>query len=176
MIDKVTKSVSIIGPMGAGKTTVGLGLSRALGFDFIDMDKEIEKSTGAEISWIFDKEGEAGFRKREKKLLNDLSTKVNIVISTGGGIITDEENREILKKFSTVFFLMCEPQTSLKRTKNDHNRPLLLNTNRLEKLEELYKERKYAYSNTAHHIIDVDKMTSKVAINQILTILKNGQS
>ena len=114
--------------------------------------------------------------KREKKLLNDLSTKVNIVISTGGGIITDEDNREILKKFSTVFFLMCEPQTSLKRTKNDHNRPLLLNTNRLEKLEELYKERKYAYSNTAHHIIDVDKMTSKVAINQILTILKNGQS
>ncbi len=176
MIDKVTKAVSIIGPMGAGKTTVGLGLSKALGFVFIDMDKEIEKRTGAEISWIFDKEGETGFRKREKKLLNHLSTKVNIVVSTGGGIISDEENRETLKKFSTVFFLMCEPLTSLRRTKNDQNRPLLLNTNRLEKLIELYEERKYAYSHTAHYTIDVNKMTSKVAVNKILTILKNGQS
>ena len=176
VIGKVTKSITIIGPMGAGKTTVGLGLTRALGFDFIDMDKEIEKSTGAEISWIFEKEGETGFRKREKKLLNDLSRKVNIVVSTGGGIISDKENRETLKNFSTVFFLMCEPQTSLKRTKNDQNRPLLLNTNRLEKLKELYEKRKSAYSYTAHYTIDVNKMSSKAAINKILTVLKNGQS
>ena len=104
--------------MGAGKTTVGLGLSKALGSDFIDMDKEIEKSTGAEISWIFEKEGESGFRRREKILLNKLSTRINTVISTGGGIISDKENREILRTFSTVFFLKCKPHTSLKRTKN----------------------------------------------------------
>ena len=71
---------------------------------------------------------------------------------------------------------MCEPQTSLNRTKNDQTRPLLLNTNRLEKLKELYEKRKSAYSYTAHYTIDVNKMTSKVAINKILTILKNGQS
>lgn len=176
MIAKVTKCVSIIGPMGAGKTTVGLGLSKALGCDFIDMDKEIEKSTGAEISWIFEKEGESGFRRREKILLNKLSTKINTVISTGGGIISDKENREILRTFSTVFFLKCRPHTSLKRTKNDQNRPLLLNTDRFERLKELYEKRKRLYSYTAHYTISVDEITSKIAINKILTILKNEQS
>lgn len=176
MIAKVTKCISIIGPMGSGKTTVGLGLSKALGCDFVDMDKEIEKRTGADVSWIFEKEGESGFRKRERKLLNNLSTKINAVISTGGGIISDEENRELLRTFSTVFFLECEPQTSLERTKNDQNRPLLLNTDRFEKLKELYEERKRLYSYTAHYTINVDEITSKIAINKILTILKDEQS
>ena len=176
MSGTISQRYSLIGPMGAGKTTVGMGLSSALNYKFIDMDKEIERSTGAEVSLIFEKEGEAGFRKREKRLLEGLLTKTSIVISTGGGIISDHSNREILKKTTTVIYLQCDPMTSLSRTRSDRKRPLLQNSDPLSKLEELFKVRENFYSETAHHTINVDNLSSKAVLTKILKTLQNGNS
>lgn len=162
--------------MGAGKTTVGIRLSSALNYGFIDLDREIEKKTGAEISWIFEKEGEAGFRLREKKLLNSLLAQNKVIISTGGGIILDSENRKILRNSTTVFFLKCQPKASYNRTRHDQKRPLLQSADPLKRLKEIYKKRESLYEATSHHTVDVNSISSKAALKKILKIITNGQS
>ena len=114
----------IIGPMASGKSVVGKKLSKRLDIDFYDTDEEIVKKTGVTISHIFDIEGEDKFRSREMNVFLDLIKKDGCVISTGGGIVLKEENRELLKK-GTVLYLKTSIQTQLERTMNDKERPLL---------------------------------------------------
>ena len=114
----------IIGSMASGKSTVGKKLSKKLGLDFFDIDNEIENNAGAKIAWIFDVEGEEKFREREYEAFSNLSSKKNCVISTGGGIVLREENRELLCN-GTVIYLEISIQTQLERTINDQDRPLL---------------------------------------------------
>ena len=134
----------IIGSMASGKSTVGRKLSKKLGLDFFDIDTEIENKAGAKISWIFDVEGEDKFRDREYEAFSNLATKVNCVISTGGGIVLREENRELMNK-GTVIYLEITIQTQLERTINDQDRPLLYGVNKEKTLRKISEIRNPIY-------------------------------
>ena len=134
----------IIGSMASGKSTVGKKLSKKLGLDFFDIDNEIENNAGAKIAWIFDVEGEEKFREREYEAFSNLSSKKNCVISTGGGIVLREENRELLCN-GTVIYLEISIQTQLERTINDQDRPLLYGVNKEKALRKIAKIRNPIY-------------------------------
>ena len=112
-------NIFIVGPMGSGKSTVGKIISDELFMNFFDTDEEIETRTGASIDWIFDLEGEEGFRKRESAILTEMVEKNSIVLSTGGGIILSEENRELLSSRGTVFYLATPIYVQIERTAKD---------------------------------------------------------
>ena len=122
--------IFIVGPMASGKSTIGKKLAKTLGVDFIDIDKEIERKAGVEISRIFEVEGEEGFREREKKTLKELSGGNNSVISTGGGAVLRIENRELMKSKGKVIYLETPVELQLERTLNDKSRPLLSKCNK----------------------------------------------
>ena len=130
--------------MASGKSTVGRKLSKKLGLNFFDIDNEIEKKAGAKISWIFDVEGEEKFRDREYEAFSNLNTSENCVISTGGGIVLREENRELLNK-GTVIYLEISIQTQLERTINDQDRPLLYGVNKEKTLRKISEIRNPIY-------------------------------
>ena len=134
----------IIGSMASGKSTVGRKLSKKLGLEFFDTDIEIENKAGAKISWIFDVEGEEKFRDREYETFSNLTNKENCVISTGGGIVLREENRELLNK-GTVIYLEISIQTQLERTINDQDRPLLYRANKEKTLRKIAEIRNPIY-------------------------------
>lgn len=140
--------------MGAGKTTIGKILAKHLNKQFYDTDVEIEKRTGVKIPVIFDLEGEAGFRKRETAIIQELSEQNNIVMATGGGAVIAAENRQMLKAHGTVIYLRANVNELWHRTRNDKHRPLLQNVDIRAKLEQLYAERNPLYIETATHIID----------------------
>tara|TARA_B100001559_G_scaffold105901_1_gene89103 strand:+ start:19 stop:525 length:507 start_codon:yes stop_codon:yes gene_type:complete len=143
----------IIGPMASGKSVVGRKLSKRMGLDFFDTDDCIEKKAGAEISWIFDVEGEQKFRDREFEVLTSLIKKENCVISTGGGIVLRQENREIIKK-GTGIYLETSIQSQLERTMNDKHRPLLQRAqNKEETLREIAKLRNPLYLKCSDIVI-----------------------
>lgn len=157
------KNIILIGPMGSGKTTVGKQLAKKLRLDFIDADLEIEKRTGVSISTIFDIEGEEGFRTRETKILKELCAKNGIVLATGGGAITKEENRILLRKSGYVIYLKTSIETQYKRTQKSSNRPLLEDGDALSKLEELMEQREGLYEQEADFIISSgERAVSKV--------------
>ena len=161
----------IIGPMASGKSTVGRRLSNRLNLKFIDIDKEIEKSAGVSISWIFDVEGEERFREREVKELAKSIENNNCVISTGGGVILSKENRDILKK-GTVIYLETSIQTQLERTINDKKRPLLQNSNNREQtLRELKKIRDPLFEECANITIKESKNSHNEVVEEIINQL-----
>ncbi len=165
-------AIFLVGPMGAGKTTIGKLLAKHLGREFIDCDWYIVDQTGADIPWIFEKEGEAGFRDRETRALMDLTAMPNIVMATGGGAVGRAENRELLKK-GFVIYLNASVDTQLSRTKKDKNRPLLQSDNPRAVLEELYQKRNPLYREVADIIVPTGRAYPKQMISDILEILKN---
>jgi shikimate kinase len=148
------RNIFFVGLMGAGKTTVGKHLAKSLEMDFYDTDQEIEKRTGVRIPTIFEMEGEAGFRKREVLMIDELTQMPNIVLATGGGAVLNAENRQHLASRGTVIYLRASVQDLYLRTRFDRNRPLLQNTNAQAKLEQLFSERDPLYREVAHHIVD----------------------
>lgn len=161
-------NIFLIGPMGAGKTTIGRQLAKALGADFIDSDQEIERRTGATISWIFDIEGETGFREREAQVIDELSQREGIVLATGGGAILDENNRSRLAARGTVVYLSAPLEQLLKRTLKDRSRPLLQTPDPRSKLVELMAVREPLYRQTADFVIETDKHTVRSAAEAIV--------
>ena len=135
-------NIFIVGPMGSGKSTVGKIISDELFLNFFDTDDEIESRTGASIDWIFDLEGEEGFRKRESSILEEMVEQNSIVLSTGGGIILSDSNRELLSSRGTVFYLSTPISVQIERTSKDKDRPLLKNGDPEEILTRLQKNRK----------------------------------
>ena len=117
--------IFLVGPMGAGKSTIGRQLAEALGLEFADTDVEIQRRTGVDIPTIFEYEGEAGFRARERLAVDDLTQMDNQVLATGGGVIMDPENRRNLSARGLVVYLYCTPEQQYERTYRDRNRPLL---------------------------------------------------
>jgi len=135
--------------MGAGKTTVGRVLARLQKKNFIDLDSEIERRCGADISWIFDVEGESGFRDRESAVLSELCRRSDLVLATGGGAVLRPENRTLLATSGYVIYLSVSADELYERTRNDSNRPLLQVKNRREVIENLLSEREPLYREVA---------------------------
>jgi shikimate kinase len=166
-------NIFIVGPMGSGKTTVGKIVANELFLDFHDTDAKIEESTGVTIDWIFDIEGESGFRKRETSILKEVVALNSIVLATGGGIIIAEENRELLASRGTVFYLHTPLNTQIERTAKDKDRPLLKDKDPEKVLLDLQKTRQAMYEEVADHIIDTENKSGSEVANEIVKLVKN---
>ncbi len=158
--------------MGSGKSTVGKIISDELFLNFFDTDEEIELRTGASIDWIFDLEGEEGFRKRESEILNEMVTRNSIVLSTGGGIILSETNRELLSSRGTVFYLSTPISVQVDRTAKDKDRPLLKNGDPEEILTKLHNEREDLYENVSDYIVQTEDKSSHEVASEIICLVK----
>ena len=166
-------NIFIVGPMGSGKSTVGKIISSELFLNFFDTDEEIEARTGASIDWIFDLEGEEGFRKRESKILEEMVQQNSIVLSTGGGIILSESNRELLSSRGIVFYLATPIAVQLERTSKDKDRPLLKNGDPGKILEELQVARESLYEGVADYIVNTEGKSSQEVSTEIIKLVKN---
>ena len=144
----------LIGMMGAGKTTVGKERARRRKLRFADCDQEIVARTGVSIPTIFEIEGEAGFRRRETAMMDELTAESDIVIATGGGVVTTPANRELMRTRGVVIYLHVPPQILYERTRHDRNRPLLQVENPRRRIEELHQQRDPLYREVAHIIVD----------------------
>lgn len=153
---KYRGNIFLVGPMGAGKTTIGRQLSEMLRLDFVDSDHEIEARTGANIPWIFDVEGEEGFRLREESVIDLLTQRQQIVLATGGGAIMRESNRRHLHDRGTVVYLYTPVSIQLERTARDRNRPLLQTPDPRQRLTELMAMRDPLYREAAHIVMPTE--------------------
>ena len=167
-------SLFLTGPMGAGKSTIGRQLAKQLLLPFHDSDHEIESRTGVDIPLIFELEGEAGFRKRETTVIDELTRLPNIVLATGGGAVMDPDNRQHLKTRGRVIYLHTSVNHQLKRTRKDRNRPLLQTGNPRDKLEELMYIRDPLYREIASIIIDTDGMRVRDVVKIIMQRLAHS--
>jgi shikimate kinase len=170
-------NIFLIGPMGAGKTTIGRQLARELNRPFFDSDRFIEEQTGANIPLIFDLEGEEGFRKREQAAIDELTRMQNIVLATGGGAVLREENRKHLSERGTAFYLYTDLNFLLERTRKDKNRPLLHGDEDPEVvLKRLMDQRDPLYRQTADYIIDTGNNSIRGVIKAIIDRLNTNNT
>lgn len=161
-------NIFLIGPMGAGKTTIGRRLAEKRGLEFLDSDHEIEARTGVDIPYIFEKEGEAGFRKREQQTIAELCQRGGIVLATGGGAILDPANRQALAAHGFVVYLHASIDQQCQRTARAANRPLLqAATDRRETLARLFAIRDPLYREIADLILQTDNRSAKTLIREI---------
>jgi shikimate kinase len=165
---KMPGSLFLTGPMGAGKSTIGRQLSKQLKMAFHDSDHEIEQRTGVDIPLIFELEGEAGFRKRESAVINELTCLPDIILATGGGAILDPINRQHLSSRGRVVYLYASVEQQLKRTGKDRNRPLLHTADPRARLEELMAVRDPLYREIADLVIDTDGKRVRDVVRQII--------
>jgi len=152
----VSDNIFLVGPMGVGKTTVGSQLARMLKYEFIDSDNEIEKHTGASISLIFDIEGEEGFRQREARMIDELTLKKNIILSTGGGSVLDEVSRQHIRSRGFAVYLKASVELLYERLLKSRNRPLMEAEDKLAVIEKLNKEREPLYLAVADATVVTD--------------------
>ncbi len=160
-------NIYLIGPMGSGKSAVGRQLARELRLDFRDSDQDIEDRTGVDIAFIFEKEGEAGFRRRETQVIAELTQLDNIVLATGGGSILDPENRRRLASRGTVVYLRASVDQQLARTRRGKERPLLAKGDRRTVLSELMAVREPLYQEIADLVVDTDGRRVRTVTRQI---------
>lgn len=161
--------------MGAGKTSVGRYLAKQLNKDFYDSDQEIEKKTGVSLTWIYDIEGMSGFRQREMKAIDELSTLANIVLSTGGGCVETSEVRDFLRQRGTVVYMEVSLETQLNRLKRDKKRPLLQGDNPQEVLIKLWEEREPFYEEIADFTVITDNRSVHDVGDDILAWLSQAK-
>lgn len=158
----------LIGPMGAGKSTIGRLLAVELSREFIDSDHEIQARCGADIPWIFDVEGEAGFRERERQMIDELTRRGELVLATGGGAVLREDNRRALRERGTVIYLYTTVEQQLKRTAKDRNRPLLQADDPEKVLRDMFVRRDPLYRATADLLVRTDRRGPRSVVNEIL--------
>lgn len=167
------RNIFLVGPMGAGKSTIGRQLSQQLNMEFFDSDQEIEKRTGADINWVFDVEGESGFRVRERKIINELTKKQGIVLATGGGSIKFKETRNFLSARGIVIYLETTIEKQLSRTKRDKTRPLLKDQHSNRSiLESLACERNPLYKEVADITVQTDNYSARSVAFNIIRLLE----
>jgi shikimate kinase len=161
------RSVFLIGPMGSGKSAVGRALGKLRGLQFVDSDLEIERRTGVDIAYIFEKEGEAGFRAREREVIDDLTRRPGIVLATGGGAILERANRDCLTARGVVVYLEASVGQQADRTRHGRHRPLLHNANPEARLAELMTVREPLYRSTAHFSVLTDRRRVQAVADEI---------
>ncbi len=169
---KKNKNIYLIGLMGSGKTTLGKILSKKLDKIFYDSDQVIEEKLGVDVPMIFEYEGEEGFREREKDILQELVSKKNIVLATGGGIILSKSNRDLLSENGIVIYLKSNQKDLILRMKNDKTRPLLKNGNIDLIIKKLCKEREPLYEEIADFEIMTKNKRVHEVVNEIIRIIK----
>ncbi|MBP6117368.1 MAG: shikimate kinase [Neisseriaceae bacterium] len=167
-VNQLTGNFFLVGPMGAGKTTVGKQLAVLLGKTFYDSDHVIVERCGVAVTTIFEVEGEDGFRCREKEAIDHLTQLDNIVLATGGGAVLHEENRLALKNRGTVIYLRASVDAILKRTRYDKSRPLLQTSNPRERLNTLMAERDHLYKEVAHIVVDANGPTIQALMQKLM--------
>lgn len=161
-------NIFLVGPMGAGKSTIGRLLAAELQRDFLDSDHAIQARCGADIPWIFDIEGEAGFREREVAMIDELTQLPGVVLATGGGAVMNEANRRALRERGTVVYLYTTVEQQLRRTAKDRNRPLLRNKDPEAVLRGLFELRDPLYRATADLLVRTDRRGPRSVVNDIL--------
>jgi shikimate kinase len=166
------RSVFLIGPMGSGKSAVGKYLARLLGLQFYDSDTEIERRTGVDIPYIFDKEGEAGFRQRERETIELLTAMPGTVLATGGGAVLLPDNRRVLSERGCVIYLETSVAQQADRVKQGRTRPLLANVDTITKLEQLMHERAVLYRGIADITVSTDGRRVRTVAEEILRKLR----
>lgn len=162
------RNLILVGPMGAGKSTIGRLLAKELKLQFKDSDKEIEQRTGADIPWIFDVEGEQGFREREQSMIAELCELSGAVIATGGGVVLRPENRRALSAGGRVVYLHASVEQQLDRTSRDRNRPLLRNSEPAKVLANLMEIRDPLYREIADVIVETDERPPRMVVQEII--------
>lgn len=167
---KKTQNIFLVGPMGAGKTTVGRMLARELKREFYDTDEVIESRTGVDIPWIFDVEGEEGFRQREMAVVDELTQKTGVVLATGGSVVIEPQNRTYLAARGLVIYLKTTVDQQLERTEKDKKRPLLLQaTDREAVLRDIAVNYDELYREIADHVFVTDNRSIRAVVNDILS-------
>jgi len=162
------QNLFLVGPMGAGKSAVGRQLARNLHLNFMDSDDEIEARTGVDIPFIFEKEGEDGFRKREARVIDDLSKIEGLVLATGGGAILDPQNRSFLGARGFVVYLYTTVDEQLERTQKGRKRAISENGDPKQVLEDMMQEREGLYRELADMIVETDGRKVKAVANEIV--------
>ncbi|GAC16061.1 shikimate kinase AroK [Aliiglaciecola lipolytica] len=162
------RNIFLVGPMGAGKSTIGRHLADELHLEFFDSDQEIERRTGADIAWIFDLEGEDGFRLREETVINDLTDKQGIVLATGGGSVVSKNVRNRLSARGIVVYLQTTIDKQVARTQRDKRRPLLQKDDPEMVLRELADSRNPLYEEVADYVVDTDDQSARAVASQII--------
>jgi shikimate kinase len=161
------KNIFLIGPMGVGKSTIGRQLAKLLRMQFEDTDHEIQRRTGVDIPTIFDFEGEEGFRRREKAVVEELTNGTGLVLATGGGVVLDPNNRRCLSARGVVVYLSCSTEQQYDRTRQDRNRPLLQTEDPMAKLQVLMEERDPIYHELADLVVSTERRNAVVVVKEI---------
>jgi shikimate kinase len=164
-------NIFLVGPMGSGKSAVGRQLAARLGLEFCDSDEEIERRTGVDIAYIFEREGEAGFRQREAEVLDLLTQRDDLLVATGGGAVLDPCTRERLRSRGRVVYLRTSVDQQLVRTRRSNDRPLLNNPDPRGTLERLFALRAPLYDEVAEVTVDTDGRKVKTVVDQICSLL-----
>ena len=167
------RPIFLVGMMGAGKTTIGRGLARLLGRQFLDLDHEIEGRCGVRIAHIFDIEGEEGFRRRECSVLEQCSGEPDLVLATGGGAILAPENRRVLKERGVVVYLRATPEALYSRVARDRSRPLLQTPDPQKRIRELLAMREPLYEEVADIVFDTGTMPVVQVVKSLMPLLQN---
>ena len=167
-------NVFLVGPMGSGKSAVGRQLARRLNLRFYDSDDEIEARTGVDIPYIFEREGEAGFRHREAEVIDELTSQQGVLVATGGGAILDARSRERLRERGRVVYLRTSVDQQLARTRRSADRPLLNTPDPRGTLTWLYEQRSPLYDEVADITVDTDGRKVKTVVDQICRQLGAG--
>ncbi|UTF61659.1 shikimate kinase AroK [Gilvimarinus sp. DA14] len=167
----IKQHVFLVGPMGVGKSTIGRLLASELHLPFVDTDRLIESRTGADIPWIFDMEGEEGFRDRETGVLKELCEGEISVIATGGGIVTREQNCQLMQSHGCVCYLNASVEQLVERTSRDRKRPLLQVENPRQRIVEILTEREPIYRAIATLVVNTDRFSPKAAVQEIVDAL-----
>lgn len=168
----IAGNIFLVGPMGAGKSTIGRQLAKSLKRSFFDSDREIEKRTGVSISWIFEMEGEEGFRAREQKVIAELTNLKDIVLATGGGAILSEDNRRALRSQGHVVYLAASEEQLLKRTEKDKNRPLLQTDDPKKQIIDLLQKRDPLYRNVADVVLRTSEQSIQHTVSDVIKQLE----
>lgn len=170
------ENIFLVGPMGSGKSAVGRQLAARLGLAFVDSDAEIEARTGVDIPYIFEREGEAGFRARERDVIDELSAAAGVVLATGGGAVLDPDTRARLRRRGRVVYLRTSVDQQLARTRRSAHRPLLRTVSPRETLQRLLEQRAAHYEDVADVTVDTDGRKVHTVVEQIERLLTAGRA
>jgi shikimate kinase len=168
-------NIILVGPMGSGKSAVGRLLAQRLGLTLVDSDAEIEARTGVDISYIFEREGEAGFRVREAEVIDEITRGEGLLVATGGGAVLDPHTRERLRDRGCVVYLRTSVDQQLARTRRNSLRPLLMNPDPRGTLERLMQQRAALYEEVADVTVDTDGRKVSTVVGEILRQLESAR-